>query len=107
MRWQTALAPQSSPASALAEVSHDPAPLIPEVPRTAEAPLVDGAPATAPVSGVPMQATTCPSSSSLLSELIPASPAQWLRFARRPEVQTTLRQFCATCGQWLVSVIQG
>ena len=38
-RWQTALAPQSSPASALAEASPDPAPLIPEVPRAAEAPL--------------------------------------------------------------------
>ncbi|OLP75428.1 LINE-1 retrotransposable element ORF2 protein [Symbiodinium microadriaticum] len=41
----------------ITEVSHDPSPLIPEVPRTAAAPLVDGAPVTAPVSGVPMQAS--------------------------------------------------
>ena len=103
-RWQTALASQQPPASTLAEAGHAPAPLLPEVPRTAEAPPVDVAPATAPVSGEPKPAAACPSSSALLSELIPASPAQWLQFARRPEVQTTLRQFCATCGQWLVSV---
>ena len=99
-RWQTALASQQPPAPTLAVVGHNPAPSMLEVPRAA----ADDPPATAPVPGAPTPAADLPPSGSLLSELIPASPAQWLHFARRPEVQTTLRQFCATCGQWLVSV---
>ena len=103
-RWQTALAPQPSPASTPVEVGHDPVLSPPKVPQTAEAPPVAGAPISAPISGEPMQALNSPSGCSLLSDLIPASPTQWLSFARHPEVRTTLRQFCATCGQWLVSV---
>ena len=103
-RWQTALASPQPPAPVLAEVGRNSAPSTLQVPQAAADPLAEDPPATAPVSGVPTPTADLPPGGSILSALIPASPAQWLTFARHPEVQRTLRQFCATCGQWLVSV---
>ena len=103
-RWHATLTPQPPHTSTRAEMSHDPAQLPPEATQTTEVPPTAAALAAAPVSGVPTQAVTCPSSTSLVGELVPVSPTQWLSFARLPEVQTKLRQFCVTCGQWLVSV---
>ena len=103
-RWQATMTPQTPHTSTRTELSHDPAQSQPEATQTTEVPPTAAALATAPVSGVPTQAGMSPPSPPLDGALIPVSPAQWLSFARLPEVQTKLRQFCVTCGQWLVSV---
>ncbi|CAE7635287.1 yfiL [Symbiodinium sp. CCMP2592] len=56
--------------------------------------------ATAPVVPYTVAAPT----GSPLDGLLPEKPEDWLRFARQPKAQELLRQFCTTCGQWLVSV---
>ena len=103
-RWQTALAPQASPAPEFASEGQSIVQSMLQVPRSDADPLEDAPPTTAPAPGAPMPAEGPPPSGSLLSAMIPVSPTKWLHFARCPEVQATLRQFCATCGQWLVSV---
>ena len=64
--------------------------------------------AAAPASGEPVRADMQVGSPTpggpFLSLMPPASPTQWLQFARRPEVREKLQHFCVTCGQWLVSV---
>ena len=103
-RWQSALNSQET--SAIEPVSANTSIVPPTIQaQQSEPALQETDPhATAPVLGEPMPAVSPSPSGPLLSAMLPVSPAQWLHFARRPEVQETLRHFCATCGQWLVSV---
>ena len=103
-RWQATMPHPTHHTSTRTDLNHSPAQPQPEAMQTTEASPKAAALATAPVPGEPKQAGTNPSSPSLDSALIPTSPTQWLSFARLPEVQAKLRQFCVTCGQWLVSV---
>ena len=103
-RWQATMTHPTHHTSTRTDLNHSPAQPQPEAMQTTEASPKAAALATAPVPGEPKQAGMNPSSPPLDSAPIPTSPTQWLSFARLPEVQAKLRQFCVTCGQWLVSV---
>ena len=103
-RWQNAV--NSGQGSLLEPVSACTSTVLPahQVQMSGPAPQTEAPDVAAPASGEPMPEGSPPPTGPLLSVMPSISPTQWLQFARRPEVQETLRHFCATCGQWLVSV---